>query len=101
MLFVQLMVEFVDFVAHFLQRFFSAWCDLVDPAAASTCNFGAGFEHSSSLEAMEQGIQGAWTDAIAVVGEFLHHREAEDRLVRCVDQDVYPDEAGEELLLFH
>jgi len=93
-------MEFVHLFPGLGQCFFAARGNLVDPAATSPRDNGAGLEEACRLQAVEQGIEGSRTDAVTVVRELLHHREAEDRFVRCVEQDVDPDEPGKEFLLF-
>lgn len=48
---------------------------------------------------MEERVEGSRTDAIAVVGQLLHHGEAEDGLVRRVSEHMDADEAEVEFAL--
>ena len=48
---------------------------------------------------MEKRVESSRTDAVAVVGELVHHGEAEDGLVRDVGQHVDADEAEVEFAL--
>lgn len=48
---------------------------------------------------MEKRVESSRTDAVAVVGELVHHGEAEDGLVRGVGQHVDADEAEVEFAL--
>jgi hypothetical protein len=48
---------------------------------------------SPFLQAIQQRIQRAWTDAVAMPGEFLLHAEAKDRGFYCVVENVQPNQA--------
>lgn len=48
---------------------------------------------------MKQRIECPRADAVAVMGEFLHHRETEDRLVRCMQQHMHPNKSVDEIFL--
>ena len=93
-------MQFVDFFAGFVEGFPAARGDLVDAAATPGYNVCRGFEESALFETVQQRVQGSGTDPIAVVGEFFHHRKAEDGLMRGMYQDVDSDEPEIEFALF-
>src|SRR5258708_2935054 len=59
----------------------------------------AGAEIAFLLEAVEQRIQTARADAVAVARQFLDHAEAENGLLRSVMQDVQADQTGVEIAI--
>ena len=89
---MQFAMQFVDFLAGFLQSLLAASRDLVNSAAATANDMARRLKQAAFFQAVEQGIKGAGTDAVAVMREFFHHRHAVDWLVQCVYQDVDPDE---------
>lgn len=93
-------MKLVDFSPRSGEGFSTAGGDGVDAAAAASDDLCGGLEEAGVFEAVEQRVQGAGTDAVSVVGELLHHREAEDRLVRGMQQDVDADESEIEFPLF-
>src|ERR1035441_5566134 len=56
-----------------------------------------GTEIALLLQPVEQGIQTAWADPVAVPRQFLDHAEPENGFFRGVMQDVQPDQAGVEI----
>ncbi len=45
---------------------------------------------------MQKGVEGSGADAIPMMRKFFHHREAEDGLVRRMDERMNPNETEEE-----
>lgn len=58
-----------------------------------------GLEQAGALHAVEERVEGSGADAIAVVGELVHHGQAEDGLVRGMDQHMDANEAVVEFAL--
>jgi hypothetical protein len=48
---------------------------------------------------VKQRIEGAWSNAIAMMPKLLHHGKTEDVLVRCMDEDMDSNQTGEEFPL--
>ncbi len=59
----------------------------------------AGFEKAGAFQSMEERVERAGADAVAVVGELFHHGQAEDGFMARVQQHVDANEAGIELAL--
>jgi hypothetical protein len=99
MVFVELVVELVDFGCDLAEGFFAGRGDFVDAALAAGGAVEVRLEQAGTFHAMQEGIEGAGADAIAVVGELVHHGEAEDGLVRGVNQHMDANEAVIEFAL--
>ena len=96
MLFVEFVVELVDFVSGLFEGAFSGGGNSVDPASSSFDAIEGGTEKAGTFESMQKGIKRAWSDAVAMVLEFLHHGKTEDGLMGSVKQHMDADEAIEE-----
>ncbi len=96
MLLVQLLMELIDLFASFFKSAAAAGRDAVKPAAAAMCCIQDRFQQTGLFKAVEQRIKGSGADAITVVRELLHHGEAEDGLLRGVEQHMDANQPGEE-----
>ncbi len=96
-------MELVDLEAGADECFAAGGGEGVEAALASGDVAQAGFKQAAALEAVEERVEGSGADAVVVVGEFVHHGEAEDGLVRGVGQHMDADETEVEfaLLLQH
>jgi hypothetical protein len=56
-----------------------------------------GSQIAFSFQAVQQRLERAGADAVAVAGQFFNHTEAEDGLLGRVVQDVQTDQAGVEV----
>jgi hypothetical protein len=56
-------------------------------------------QETAAFQSMQQGVESSWSDAIPVMGQFLHHRNAEDRLLRRMHEYMNPYEAEKEFAL--
>lgn len=54
----------------------------------------AGREVALLFEPVQHGIQGASTEIVTVPPQFLDHCKAVNRLLRCMVQDMQPNQAG-------
>jgi hypothetical protein len=99
MLFVQFMMQLVYFFFGFFEGAFSCGRDLVEPPASALHTVEGRAQQARSFQSVQKGIERARADAVAVVGELLHHGESEDRFVRGVQQHVDPDKPVEEFAL--
>ena len=56
-------------------------------------------QETAALQAMQEGVESSWSDAISVMRQFLHHRKTEDGFLRRVYEYVNPYQAEIEFLL--
>ena len=86
---MKFVVQFVDLHLGPFQRFFASRCYRIDspPATADILQLRA--QETAALQPMKQWVESPRTDTIPVVFQLLHHRQAKDRLVNGVKQDVY------------
>lgn len=92
-------MELVDLEAGAGEGFAAGGGDGVEAALAAGDVAQAGFEQAAALETVEERVECSGTDAVVVVGELLHHGEAEDGLLRGVGQHVDADETEVEFAL--
>jgi len=99
MFLMELMVKFVDFGSRIFQGLPSRSCDAIDatPPAANILHLRG--QQGGTLHPVQQGIERAGTDPIAVVLQFFHHCQSEKRLLSSMDQHMYPYETGEKIPL--
>ena len=99
MLFVKLLVQFVDLLGGFCQSPASGGGDLVD-APPSACDSAVrGLQQTAALQLMQERIEGSGANAVSVMRQFLHHGQTEDRLVSRMHQHVNADQAEVEIAL--
>lgn len=82
MLFVKLVVKFIDLHSGPIQSLLAGSRDPVDPTAVSSDILEDRLQETAAFQSMQKRVESAGTDAIPVVSQFLHHRRAEDRLLR-------------------
>ena len=92
-------MQLVDLFPCDGQRFFAGSGDPIDSPPTPAGALLLRLEQSASLQAMQQRIERAGTDAVAVVRQLLHHGQAEDRLVRGMHQHMDPNQAEKEVSL--
>jgi hypothetical protein len=97
--FVEFVVEFVYLGAGADEGFAAGGGEGVEAAPTAGDAAECGLEEAGALEAVEEGVESSGTDAVAMVGELLHHGEAEDGLMRGMGQHVDADEAEVEFAL--
>ncbi len=96
MLFVQLIVQLIDFFASFFKGATPTGRKTVEPAAAAMGFIEDRFQQAGALQAMQQRVEGAGADAVAVVREFFHHRQAKDGFLRGMEQHMDANKAEKE-----
>jgi len=96
MRFVELVVQLVDLDAGFFHGLSAGTGDAVNATPAATRIFEGGFEQAGTLQSVKERIESAGADPVTVMLELLHHRQAEDRLVRGMDEHVNADEPVKE-----
>lgn len=94
--FVQLMMEFVDHEARFFESLFACGCDSIHSSSAPGHIPQVRFEQATAFHSMQQRIQCSCSDPIAMTFEFFHHCQSKDRLVRGVDEHMDADESVKE-----
>ena len=96
MLFVKFMVQFVNLYRGSLQSSLARRSDPVNPAP-SVLQFR--LQKPPAFHPVEQWVERSWSDAIAMVLQFLHHRQSEYRLVSGVQEHMDANESGKEVPL--
>jgi hypothetical protein len=99
MFFVKFVVQFIDFHSGLVQRLLAGSRDLIDPARAPCNIFKDGLQEPVSFQAMQKWVECSRPDAIPVMRQFLHHRKAEDGLVRRMYEYMNPYEPEKEFSL--
>src|SRR5688572_27599006 len=66
----------------------------IEPANAAAVSMVGGLEVALGFEAVQDGIQRARTDLIAMPGQLFDHAEAEDVSLSGVMEDVKPNQSG-------
>lgn len=90
---MQFLVEFIDFGFGRSQSFLTLRGDLVNSATSSPNIFEGRFQQTGVLQAVEKRIKSPRTDAISVMLQFLHHRQAEDWFVQGVKKHMNPNQS--------
>lgn len=96
---MQLVVQFVHLRLRLFQSFSSRGSNHIQPSRSSSAVTGKGLKQARALQPMQQRIQCAGPDAVAVVRKLLHHCQPEDRLMTRVQKHVNPNQAVEQLAL--
>jgi hypothetical protein len=99
MFFVKFVVKFIDLHSGPVQSLSSGSRDLVDPSTMSSGIFEDRLQETAAFQAMQQGVESSRSDAIPVMGQFLHHRNAENRLLRRMYEHVNPYQPEKEFSL--
>ena len=95
-LFMEFVVELIDFDGGFGESSLASRRDSIDSAPTSSGVVRSRFEEAGALKPMKQRVERAGTDAVAVMLQFFHHAETEDRLLRGVQQHMNANQAVEE-----
>jgi hypothetical protein len=99
MFFVKLVVQFIDLYSGPVQSLLAGTRNLVDPSTMPSNIFEDRLQEAAALQAMQEWVESSRSDAIAVVGQLLHHRNAEDRLLRRMYEHVNPYQTEKEFSL--
>ncbi len=78
---MQFFVEFIDLGFRRSQGLLTRRSDLVNPPPSSSHILEGRFQQTGALQTVQKRIKSPRTNAISVMLQFLHHREAEDWLV--------------------
>lgn len=98
---VELMMKFIDFEACPAEGAFARGSDGVDPAPAAGHVFRLRPQQAAALHSVQEWVKGSGANSVTMMVEFFHHREAEDRFVKGVHEDVDADEAGKQAAMLH
>ena len=79
---MKLVMKFIDLDSGPIQSLLPGSRDLVDPATVSSDIFEDRLQEAAAFQSMQKRVESARADAIPVMSQFLHHRRAEDRLLR-------------------
>jgi hypothetical protein len=99
MFFVEFVVQFIDFHSGLVQRLLAGSRDLVDPATVPSNILEDRLQETAAFQAMQEGVESSRPDAIPVMRQFLHHRKAEDGLLRRMHEYMNPDQPEKEFSL--
>ena len=98
---MKLVMKLIYFFPGFVQGFPASSGDLVNPSLATTNIPEYRLQQAAPLQAMQEWVEGSRTDAISMMRQLLHHRQAKDWLMGCMHQYMNPYESEEEFpLLF-
>lgn len=87
-LFVEFLVEFVHFYLCLFQRSLSRFGQLVNSASSSAHIHQLRGEEPIALHAVQEWVERSRTYSIAMMLQFFHHCQAEQRLMNGVNQHV-------------
>lgn len=93
MFFVKLMVQLVDLGFGLLESFSACGRDFVKTPAASPDIFEDGLQHSTTFQSVEKRVESTWPNAVSMMLQFFHHRQAEDWLMRGMHKHMNPYQA--------
>lgn len=99
MLFVQFLMEFINLGFRRSQSLLTRRRDFVNPPPSSSHILESRFKQTGMFQAVKEGIEGSGSNAISVMLQFLHHRQAEDWLVRGVKEHMNPNQSEKEFSL--
>lgn len=97
--FVEFVVQLVYFYPGVIEGTPARRRDRIDPSAAPIDILELRLQQTSALHAVQERVEGSRADTITVMVQFVHHGEAEDRLVKSVHEHMNPDEAGKQIAL--
>ena len=92
-------MQLVDLRSGLVQDLSAGGGDPIDSAAVSADILEDGLQEPAAFEAVEQGVERSRADAIPVMRQLLHHGEAEDGLVRRMQEHMDPYQSDEEFAL--
>ena len=103
MFFVKFVVQFIDLHSGLVQGLLASSRNLIDPATASSNIFEDRLQETAAFQPMQKGVESSRPDAIPVMRQFLHHRNAEDGLLRrmCEYMNPYQPEKEFSLVVLH
>jgi hypothetical protein len=99
MFFVKFVVQFIDLHSGLVQSLLARSRDVIDPATAPADIFKDRLQETASFQAVQKGVESSRPDAISVMRQFLHHRKAEDGLLRRMYEHMNPYQTGKEFSL--
>jgi hypothetical protein len=86
MVFMKLVMQFIHLSFRTFKSFLPGGSYLVNTPFASLDYLQIGSEQAGAFHSMQQWIERAWSNPIAMVLKLRHHRKAEDALVRRVNE---------------
>jgi hypothetical protein len=99
MFFVKFVVQFIDLHSGLVQRLLAGSRDLIDPATVPSNIFEDRLQEAAAFQAMQKGVESSRPDPIPVMRQFLHHRNAEDGLLRRMYEYMNPYQSEKEFSL--
>jgi hypothetical protein len=99
MFFVKFVVQFVDLHSGPLQSFPTGSRDLVDPSTVSSDILENRLQEAAPFQTMQKGVESSRANAVPVMVQFLHHRKAEDGLLRRMQEHMNPYQPEKEFSL--
>lgn len=96
MLLMKFVVQLIDLFPGFFERPFPCRRDPVEASPATLDVFEGRAQQAALLQTVQQRVQCAGADAVAVMLQFLHHRQAENRLMPGVQKHVDANQSIEE-----
>lgn len=96
---MKLAVQLIDLGFRTFESFLPGCGHLVNATFSFMDDLDIGTEKACAFHSMQQWIKCAWSDAVAVMPKLLHHRKAEDVLVRRVDEDMNSNQTGKKFPL--
>ena len=94
--FVQLVVQLVHFLFGSGERPAASRRDPIE-APAIPCGILRRLEQPGALQSVQQRIESPRSDAVSVMRELLHHRQAEDRPLRRMHENVNANQSVKKL----
>ncbi len=90
--FVQLVVQLVHFLFGSGERPAASGCDPIE-APAIPCGILRRLEQPGALQSVQQRIESSRPDPVFMARKFLYHRQAEDRPLRRMHENVNANES--------
>jgi hypothetical protein len=99
MFFVKFVVQFIDLYFGLVQSLLARSRDLIDPATVP-CNICEDrLQETAAFQAMQKWVESSGPDAIPMTRQFVHHRKAEDGLLRRMYEYMNPYQPEKEFSL--
>jgi hypothetical protein len=99
MLFMEFIMQLVNFSSGLVQSLFAHSCNFVDPATVPPNILEDGLQQTAAFQAVQEGVEGSGTDAIPVMRQLFHHRQPKNGLVGRMNEYMNPYEAEKEFPL--